>query len=298
MVESFELKDDDEVTEYSRTAFRSDRYVVIVGAVRNSGRFRSRAGMTLRDFILIAGGMQDHAFLTEAEIARVPAAPESGVTARLIRVPLDSSYLFDAFGMSERSAAEVVLEPYDNVLVFRNPNWRELRSVFVGGEVRFPGRYTLQTRSERLADLIARAGGFTVEANSDGAFFSRLVDTATTLRARRIQVRRNAGALGDDSATMDDARKADTLTPERLMESVEPRIRVALDLFAAMRRPARVDNLILENGDSLHVPKSVQTVEVRGAVNERRWRTRAVGSAIMSPRWAGRPRPPWDGART
>ena len=107
-----------------------------------------------------------------------------------------------------------------------------------------------------------------MEANSDGAFFSRLVDTATTLRARRIEVRRIAGALGVDSATMADAKKTDTLASERLMESVEPRIRVALDLFGAMRRPAETNNLVLENGDSLHVPKSVQTVEVRGAVNE------------------------------
>jgi protein involved in polysaccharide export with SLBB domain len=67
----------------------------------------------------------------------------------------------------------VVLKPYDNVLVLRQPDFALQRNVFLGGEVRYPGRYALRTKTERLTDLIARAGGLTVEASAEGVEFYR-----------------------------------------------------------------------------------------------------------------------------
>ena len=51
--------------------------------------------MTLRDAVLLAGGLQESALLTEAEIAHMPESRAGGVMATTTRVPLDSSYLFD-----------------------------------------------------------------------------------------------------------------------------------------------------------------------------------------------------------
>ena len=45
--------------------------------------------------------------------------------------------------------------------------------VTISGEVRFPGQYTLKSRSERLADLVDRAGGMTNEAFPQGTVFIR-----------------------------------------------------------------------------------------------------------------------------
>jgi len=43
----------------------------------------------------------------------------------------------------------------------------------VSGEVNFPGEWALKSRSERIADLIDRAGGFTDEAYPEGTVFIR-----------------------------------------------------------------------------------------------------------------------------
>jgi protein involved in polysaccharide export with SLBB domain len=67
----------------------------------------------------------------------------------------------------------VVLAPYDNVLILRQPNFELQRTVFVGGEVRSPGRYSLRTRGERLSDVVARAGGTTELADGDAVTFYR-----------------------------------------------------------------------------------------------------------------------------
>jgi NADH:ubiquinone oxidoreductase subunit F (NADH-binding) len=51
------LREDDEVTVFSLTEFRAPRYVALSGAVRNPGQYPYRDGMTLRDLVLMAGGL-------------------------------------------------------------------------------------------------------------------------------------------------------------------------------------------------------------------------------------------------
>jgi protein involved in polysaccharide export with SLBB domain len=234
--QDFALQDEDEIEVFSVTSFRPERYVAIGGAVRNPGRFRYRAGMTLRDMVLLAGGLQEGALLTEAEIARLPETRANGVTARTVRVPLDSSYLFDRGGAGTGAGyvsvpgvsapaggtAEVVLAPYDNVLILRQPDFQLQRTVFVGGEVRFPGRYALRQRTERLSELLSRAGGLTAEGYADGVTFFRL-----------------QGNTG----------------------------RVGIDLPRVLREPRDRDNFILQDGDSIVVPTFNPVVRVTGAVN-------------------------------
>ena len=256
-LEPFPLQDDDEITVYSRTTFRPDRYVAISGAVRGGGRFPWRDGMTLRDLVLMAGGLENHAFLDAAEIARVPAITDPQVTAIAVRVTLDSSYRFDANARVTAPAPEITLQPFDNVLILRDPNWREPRSVLLTGEVRFPGRYTLQNRGERLSDVIRRAGGITPQGDPDGAFFSRLVDSTLAERVTSAEARRSTRLAPS---------AGDSLPATPSLDGVGSRIRVGVDLRKALQG-RNSDDLMLERGDSIDVPKLMQTVEVRGAVN-------------------------------
>lgn len=248
-VEPFALAEDDEITVFSRTDFRSAQWVVIGGAVRKTGQKPWHEGMTLRDLVLQSGGLEESAYLGQAEIARIPATFDGHTTAETIRVPLDSGYLFaDArqAGGANVGARDLVLQPYDNVLILREPGFRVPQAVQLTGEVRFPGRYTIKDRGERISDLIARAGGVTSLADQDAAFFTRRIST-NTKRARL------------DSATA----VSDSL---RLEENAS-RIRVGVDLRTALRRRGSNDDLVLESADSLDVPSLRQTVEVRGEVN-------------------------------
>lgn len=235
VVNDIPLQEDDEITVFSRTEFRPDRFVAISGVVRRSGRFPWREGMTLRDLVLMAGGLNEGAATDVAEIARRPRTFAAGELAQTVRVAIDSSYLFDA-GTRRGTVAEVALEPYDNVLMFRRPDWELPRVVTVTGEVRFPGTYTLRNKSETLADVIKRAGGLTREANTDGAYFSRL-------RASAVYATR------------------------RLTADADARVRVGVDLRRALHDARSTDNLLMQNGDSVDVPTERQTVEIRGEVN-------------------------------
>ena len=244
-VEPFVLAEDDQITVFSKTNFRTQQTVVIGGAVRRGGSFSWREGMTLRDLILQADGLEEKAFLGAAEVARLPVNYDGHTTAQTIRVPLDSSYLFAQTEVAANPSPDYVLQPYDNVLILREPGWRLPQIVILTGEVRFPGRYTVIDRGERISDLIARAGGVTPLGDQDAAYFSRRISSNTS-RARL------------DSATA----RSDSL---RLQDAA--RIRVGVDLAFALRRKGGNDDLVLEGGDSLDVPSQRQTVEVRGEVN-------------------------------
>src|SRR5438552_18964958 len=70
-------------------------YVAITGMVRKVGIYPWREGMTLRELVLLARGPTVGADLREAEVARMPEDRAQGQLATTVRVPLDSSYLFE-----------------------------------------------------------------------------------------------------------------------------------------------------------------------------------------------------------
>jgi protein involved in polysaccharide export with SLBB domain len=227
------LADYDVVTIYGRPEMRDTIMVAIAGMVNQPGRFPWREGMTLRDLVLMARGLRVGAYLEEAEIARLPADRSTGQVATTLRVPLDSTYLFDRDSLGRyigppglafrpSGAPEVPIEPYDNVLILRQPDFELQRNVEIVGEVRFPGTYALRAKDERLTDLIERAGGLTPRAYPEGIRFVRTFN--------------NAG-----------------------------RININLPRALADRR-AR-DNVILQPGDSILIPEYIPSVRVSGAVN-------------------------------
>jgi len=151
----------------------------------------------------------------------------------------------------------VVLQPYDNGLIFRQEDFEYQRSVTLRGEVKFPGTYALTNKRERLRDVIQRAGGLTDEAQSDGIVFVR--------EPRRLNYD-GRDLLGDTTVTFDtlaaDSLKRDSLALEKIIRG-----RVGIDLARALRDPRTPDNVVLEDGDQILIPRYNPIVRVQGAVN-------------------------------
>ncbi len=202
------LEDRDSVVIYSRLEMRPERTVTIGGAVNTPATVPWRDGMTLRDLILEARGLAPGAWLESAEVARLPEDRSQGQLATTFRVPLDSTYLFDRDSLGRylgppglafrpSGAAEVALAPWDNVLIFRQPEFAFQRTVSIDGEVRFPGSYSLRTKNDRLADLIARAGGLTQRAYPEGIQFVRPTAAVGRLDIDLPQALRQPGSRQD-----------------------------------------------------------------------------------------------------
>ncbi len=264
LVDDLVLQEEDEVRVFARSAFLPVQTIAIVGGVRRPGRVPYREGMTIRDAVLLAGGLTDDAYLGEAEIARLARNAEPGTLATTVRVPLDSTYLFGrGLGAEFRGppgqaapaagAPETPLQAYDNVLIMRQSGWELQRSVALTGQVKFPGRYTLRTKTERLSDLIQRAGGLTGEAYAGGIQFYRPYIDGQPSRADRL-----------DQAVLDSLKRS----PSR-RDSVTRIVpeRIGVDLAEVLKDPKHRDNLIMFGGDSVYIPEFDPVVMVQGAVN-------------------------------
>jgi len=256
VLNDFLLREDDQIQVFSLTTFRPTRYVAVAGFVNSPGRFPFRVGMSLRDLVLLGGGAKEGALLTEAEIARLPRDRSKGQTAVTIRVPLDSSYLFERSAgrtylgppgtpAPANTAPEVPLEPYDNVLILRQESFEYQRVVDLNGEVRFPGTYALKNKTERLGDLLARAGGLTDEAQRDAIFFVRPGPTDARIKS-------DAG-----TASVDDSLLARRATNGR----------IGIDLEEVLAHTDSRENIALEDGDQITIPRYNPVIRVQGAVN-------------------------------
>jgi len=244
VIDDLVLQDGDDINVFSRSTFRTQTWITIVGAVRRSGRVTYREGITLRDAILLADGLAEDASLDSAEIARLPETRPTGALAQTVRVPLDSSYL-PGPGAAPRppGVGEVVLQPYDNVLIQRRPGWDLQRLVAITGQVEHPGRYALASKTERLSDLLGRAGGLTTEAYAGGIEFYRRAATAKVTPA--------------------------PIDPRIPLQPLPPGFaaRVGIDLSTVLKQPGFRDNIILASGDSIYIPEFNPLVQVQGTVN-------------------------------
>src|SRR5437762_4106495 len=232
-VPALSLMDGDSVVVDFLPPLSETYYVAIAGRVNKPGRFPWRPGMTLRDLVQLARGPKIGAYLKEAEIARLPEDRSRGQLATTLRVPLDSTYLFErtpdgrfvgppGVPVPASGAADVPLAPYDNVLIMQEPQFDLQRSVVVSGQVRYPGTYSLRSKEERLADVIERAGGLTPQAYPEGVRFVR-----------------SAEGVG----------------------------RVNVELTRALRDKGSSHNVIMQPEDSIFIPEYQPTVKVMGAVN-------------------------------
>jgi polysaccharide biosynthesis/export protein len=231
-IPSVSLQDGDSVVVDSVPPLGDVYYVAIAGMVNKPGAYPWRPGMRLRDLVLLARGPKVGADLKEAEIARLPADRAQGQLATTLRVPMDSTYLFerDSAGRyigppgvpyPSGGAPEVPLAPYDNVLILKQAEFDFQRTVTITGQVVYPGTYSLRTKTDRLAELVRRAGGFTRQAYPDGVRFVRAVD--------------HVG-------------------------------RINVDLPRAVRDTSSSSNVILQPGDSIEIPEYQPAVKVSGAV--------------------------------
>lgn len=135
-----------------------------------------RAGMTLRELVLKAGGLKDSANLLQAEVSRLleGAVTSTDITQRpeqtvqVLRVPLGADFLARDDGF--------LLMPYDRVAIRRLPWWEMQRTVTIRGEVFFPGQFSLERKDERLSSLVQRAGGLRPDSYLEGARVQRVQD--------------------------------------------------------------------------------------------------------------------------
>jgi polysaccharide export outer membrane protein len=150
----------------SVTELREARKVSISGEVNQSGEYDYSENLTVSDLVFLAGGFRQGATAGRIEVARRLYNDESNeATVQIFDLSIkeDLTILEKSF----------VLQPFDQVYIRSLANYQPQKSVRIEGEVNYPSQYVIKSKTERISDLIDRAGGLRYEAYVKGAKFYR-----------------------------------------------------------------------------------------------------------------------------
>lgn len=241
------IKNEDELTISSREREISGQQLIIAGEVYSPGTYHYAENMTVEDLITIAGGLKQSASLLNVEVSRRIVDPEGDddkpQRAEIFNVKIKN-------GLSIDTQTAFKLQPYDEVFVRKSPAYSEQKSIWIGGEVLFEGRYVLENQDERISDIIKRTGGFTSKACiRDARLKRRMNETELLRRTKLIQKAENS---------------ADSISLAKL--DLNETYYVGIDLNEAITNPGSSADLVLRDGDELIIPQLENTVKINGEV--------------------------------
>lgn len=247
----------DQVIIPSKFSMAETAYISVEGEVNNTnfsqneGKFPYTSNITLEDALLQAGGFKESAYASEVEVVRRKRNSVAGVAnAQIAEV-----YKFDVNRDLSLNSKQTnfVLFPFDQVIVRKSPNYVEQQSVFLEGEILVPGSYSIINKNDKISDVIKRSGGLTELANPEGATLLRRtivrdLTEAADYETDEINERRiKSGALVGD-------------LPNVKEESI------GIQLKSILKAPGSFEDLILQEGDIIRIPKRLETVQVIGQV--------------------------------
>jgi protein involved in polysaccharide export with SLBB domain len=260
------LQPEDTLMVYRKSAFRDEPTAVVGGEVREPGEYEIMPGMRISDLVKLAGDLTRNASLGEAELSRKDEKQE----VTIHKIDLGKA-------LSGDKGQDLLLSDRDYLLVRPVVDLREEQYVTVAGEVRFPGVYAARW-GERLSSILRRAGGFTNDASLKGAVFTRLsvqkrqqelIDR--TVEQLEQEISRTAGKEGATALDSEElaaqkqvfeARKA-LLTK---LKQVRAQGRVIIRLAQPEAIAGTENDLLVEQGDRLEVPRATEIVNVVGRV--------------------------------
>lgn len=228
------------------------RTLTINGEVIFPGTYEYAEKMTIEDLILQAGGLTDNASTVKVDVSRRIIDPEATTAtmeiAKTFSFSLKPGFEFDG----DRS---FTLEPYDVVSVRRSPVSVMPFNVRVQGEIAFEGTYTLEQKNQRLSDVVKAAGGVIPGAYVRGARLVRKMNEDEL--ARRDEMIKMAR-----QSSFSDAK--DSLSMEQL--ALETTYSVGIHLDEALDNPGCDEDVELQDGDILSIPRINHTVKISGDI--------------------------------
>lgn len=240
-----ELMREDSVVIQDKFTMREKRFVRIFGEIQKNGEYEYNENMTIRDLVFLAGGLKESASESFIEISRRhDYETASKQTDKLV----------DLFTLKVNRDLKIVeddtrfpLQPFDYVYVRKAPSYFEQKTVTIEGEVLYPGPYSIQSKDERISDLIKRCGGLSTHAYVNGATLYRMPDKNTELDTTILS------DLGVDTMAVKAAKQ--------LLNG-----RVELQLGKILKNPNSAFNYHLKEGDRIVIPEISEEVRVAGSI--------------------------------
>ena len=245
------IEPNDVIEVFNKNQFLDQQFITIQGEVRQPGTYQKYGGMTLKDILYFAHGLKPSAEFGNVVVSSIVAvdSAQRGLkpTQTIVR-----EYAIDGNLEVDSVTERVILKPYDQVFVRKNPAFHLQENIKIEGEVLYPGTYPKLKTGERLSSYIARSGGLKPNSNAFGARLYRFRDTLSLenplLKKNRTRYLRDTTGKIVDSV---------------VFNPTEP---ISIDLTKALEHPNSKYDMVLQEGDLIYIPELNPIVTIKGAV--------------------------------
>lgn len=252
------LKREDIITIPSIFDLTEPAYVRIQGALNNPAaqdglEMPFLRNMTIEDVLVKAGGLSESASLARVEVVR----RKRNVDPTSANAQISDTYNFNISSdlRVEQTANKFILYPFDEIFIRRSPNYVEQTFVEIQGEVIFPATYGIKSKTEKISDLIERAGGLSPQAYLEGATLVRQIQLSDIeLEQRRKAINEITNSVRENQAVQVEDVNETTVSS------------IGINLTKIMQNPGSNEDMVLQDGDIIRIPKRLETVRVQGEV--------------------------------
>ncbi len=241
------LQANDVIQLFTQAEFGEQQYVEIFGEVRREGKQKRYSGMSLQDLLYLSGGIKPSAEYGRLEISSIIDMDSAQLNLKPTRTIVKSYKILPSLEL-DSAAAKIILKPYDQVFVRKNPTFELQQNVRIEGLVKYPGDYPRLKKSEPISSYIDRAGGIKENANLSGAVLYR--NKTDLLRENLVRKPR----YDSSGRELPDSTVADLARP------------VSIDLFKAMKYRNSKHDIVLQEKDVVYIPEINPFVSVGGTV--------------------------------
>lgn len=189
-----QLQPGDELRIYDNTTYVNVGEVHVSGAVKNPFGTTFDQSLTVHDMLVMAGGFEVGAAYDRVEIFRLNISDKAEVELKQITVEVDENY--------NLVNGDFQLQPFDQIVVRRTPNFTMGRTVEVNGRVKYPGVYVLEDGRTQLWEIIQMAGGLLDDADPYARLF-RTYNNRGNIGLDLRDVKSNKGSLKSDPILME-----------------------------------------------------------------------------------------------
>lgn len=169
---NIKIKANDKIVIPAKEQYMEQFTVSISGAVRKPGEFVYDASLSVKDMLIMAGGLRLEAATNKVDVFRLDYSNENEPTKTMVTTIALNREL-EPYNQS----SGLVLQPYDHIVVRTTPEYEPIKYVTINGEVRYPGLYAIMEDNETISTLVKRAGGITAEGFPEASTFKRSQDS-------------------------------------------------------------------------------------------------------------------------
>jgi protein involved in polysaccharide export with SLBB domain len=234
--------------------------VRVEGEVNNPGVFEYKHGMGLSDALILAQGFKANANKSAVSVYQ-NFLMDGEIYTQTEIVEVNDNL---------NSVDQVILSENALIVVRRHPSFREVEEVYLSGLVHNEGSYAIKGNNYRLYNLLEDSGGFLKDAYLKGISIKRALADQESNDSEIVQTTLLEALEASSEKEAEDAdveKQKDEVAKQIQTESVI----IGIDgerLMASGGTDLR-ENIVLQNGDSINVPKLDNTITILGEIQKK-----------------------------